>query len=89
MEEILLKIKSDKSVDEIKTLLEEIGIDAELIVYPSDKAWMPGKPFTEVELEARHQKSKADIDAGQVYSYEDVKASVKELFRKHGHELHP
>ncbi|CAN5567197.1 hypothetical protein BH10BAC3_BH10BAC3_31810 [soil metagenome] len=89
MTELLLKIKSDKSADTIKSLLEEIGIDAELIGYPDDKAWMPGKPFTKDEMEERHQKSRDQIAVGNVNSLNEVKESVKELFKKHGHDLHP
>ena len=59
------------------------------IVSLADKPWMPGRPFTQEELEERLQKSRDQIAAGNVYSLDEVKDSVKKLFKKHGHDLQP
>ena len=65
-----------------------MGIEVKLLTVEIDKSWMPGEPFTKEEIEDRHQKSRDQIAAGNFYSLNEIKDSVKALFTKHGHNLH-
>ena len=76
MEEILLRIKSEKSVDEIRSIMEELGIEIKMIMANSNKPWMAGEPFTEQEIEDDLDLAKKQIAAGNYYTLDDVKKSV-------------